>query len=159
MLQYHTAQGVPGLLYTIDRLKFLKFERIPISIIRWNINSYLSFSLHGNNLRRCRNAPDPDGTGLIILEHYNDVIMSAMVSQITSRTIVYPSVYLGVDQNKHQSSASLVFVKGIHHWPVNSPHKGPVTRKMLPFDDIIMISQNPVRLPHGQDWAHPQGNV
>ena len=40
---------------------------------------------------------------------------------------------------KHQSSASLVFVWGIHRWPVNSPHKGPVTRKMLPFDDVIMI--------------------
>ena len=24
-------------------------------------------------------------------------------------------------------------------WPVNSPHKGPVTWKMFPFDDVIMI--------------------
>ena len=39
---------------------------------------------------------------------------------------------------KHQSSASLVFVRGIHRWPVNSPHKGPVTRKMFPFDDVII---------------------
>ena len=31
------------------------------------------------------------------------------------------------------------FVLGIHRWPVNSPHKGPVTRKMFPFDDVIMI--------------------
>ena len=30
------------------------------------------------------------------------------------------------------------FVRGIHRWPVNSPHKGPVTRKMFPFDDIFM---------------------
>ena len=29
-------------------------------------------------------------------------------------------------------------VRGIHRWPVNSPHKGPVTRKMFPFDDVIM---------------------
>ena len=27
---------------------------------------------------------------------------------------------------------------GIHRWPVNSPHKGPVTRKRFPFDDVIM---------------------
>ena len=40
----------------------------------------------------------------------------------------------GADQRKHQSSASLAFVR----WPVNSPHKGPVTRKMFPFDDVIM---------------------
>ena len=35
----------------------------------------------------------------------------------------------GTDQTKHQSSASLAFVRGIHRSPVNSPHKWPVTRK------------------------------
>ena len=40
---------------------------------------------------------------------------------------------------KHQSSASLAFVRGIHRGPVNSPHKWPATRKMFPFDDVIMI--------------------
>ena len=69
--------------------------------------------------------------------HYNDVIMIAMASQITSLTIVYPSVYSGANQRKHQSSASLAFVQGIHRW-VKSPHKGPVTRKMFSFDDVIM---------------------
>ena len=64
--------------------------------------------------------------------------MSTMASQITSLTIVYASVYSGTDQRKHQSSASLAFVRGIHRGPVNSPHKGPVTRKMFPFDDVIM---------------------
>ena len=70
--------------------------------------------------------------------HYSDVIMSAMVSQNTSLTIFYSTVYSVVDQRKHQSSASLAFVRGIHLWPVNSPHKGPVTRKMFTFDDVIM---------------------
>ena len=70
--------------------------------------------------------------------HYSDVIMGTMASQITSRTIVCSTVYLGTDQRKHQSSASLAFVRGIHQWLVNSPHKGPVTRKMFPFDDVIM---------------------
>ena len=74
--------------------------------------------------------------------HYNDVIMSTIASQITSLTIVYSTVYLGADQRKHQSSASLAFVRGIHRGPVNSPHKGPVTRKMLPFDDVIMCCFN-----------------
>ena len=46
--------------------------------------------------------------------------------------------YSDADQWKHQSSASLAFVRGIHRWPVNSPHKWPVTRKMFPFDDVIM---------------------
>ena len=70
--------------------------------------------------------------------HYSDVIMGAMASQITSLTIVYLTVYSGADQRKHQSSASLAFVRGIKRWPVNSPHKGPVTRKMFPFDDVII---------------------
>ena len=71
--------------------------------------------------------------------HYNDVIMSAMAPQITSLTIVYSTVYSGTGQRKYQSSASLASVRGIHRWPVNSLHKGPVTRKMLPFDDVIMV--------------------
>ena len=75
--------------------------------------------------------------------HYCDVIMSAMASQITSVSIVYTTVCSGADQRKHQSSALLAFVRGIHRWPVNSPHKGPVTRKMFPFDDVIMLSREP----------------
>ena len=71
--------------------------------------------------------------------HYDDVIMSAIASQITSLTIVYSTVYPGADQSKHQSSASLAFVWGIHRGPVNSPHKWPVTRKRFSFDDVIMI--------------------
>ena len=79
-----------------------------------------------------------------VLKHYDDVIMTTMASQITSLTIVYLIVYSGTDQIKHQSSASLAFVWGIHRGPVNSPHKGPVTRKMFPFDDVIM--EHPARL-------------
>ena len=70
--------------------------------------------------------------------HYSDVIMGTMASQITSLTIVYSTVCSGEDQRKHQSSASLGFVRGIHRWPVNFPHKWPVTQKMFPFDDVIM---------------------
>ena len=75
-------------------------------------------------------------------KHYGDVIMRVMASQITSLTIVCPNVYSGADQRKHQSSASLAFVRGIHRWPVNSPHKEPVMRKMFPFDDIIIFTQH-----------------
>ena len=70
--------------------------------------------------------------------HYSDVIMSTMLSQITGVSIVCSTVCSGADQRKHQSSASLAFVRGIHRWPMNSPHKGPVTRKIFPFDDVIM---------------------
>ena len=65
--------------------------------------------------------------------------MGTMASQITSLTIVYSTVYSDADQRKYQSSTSLAFVRGIHRRPVNSPHKWPVTRKMFPFDDVIMF--------------------
>ena len=71
------------------------------------------------------------GVDQIFCEHYSDVIMGTIASQITSFTIVYSTVYSDADQRKHQSSASLAFVRGIHRGPVNSPHKWPVTRKMM----------------------------
>ena len=70
---------------------------------------------------------------------YNDVIMNARASQSTGVSVFYSTVCSGADLRKHQSSASLDFVRRIHRWPVNSPHKWPVTWKMLPFDDVIMI--------------------
>ena len=72
-------------------------------------------------------------------DHYDDVIMTMLASQITSLTVVYSIVYSGVNQRKHQSSASLAFVREIHRGPVNFPHKWPITRKMFPFHDVIMI--------------------
>ena len=63
--------------------------------------------------------------------------MGAMAFEITSLTIVYSTVYSGVDPSKYQGPALLAFVRGVHRWPVNSPHKGPVTQKMFSFDDII----------------------
>ena len=64
--------------------------------------------------------------------------MSGMASEITGVSIVCSTVDSCVDQRKHQSSASLAFARGIRRWPMNSPHKRPETRKMFPFDDVIM---------------------
>ena len=73
--------------------------------------------------------------------HYSDFIMGAIASQTTRLTIVNSTVYSGADQRRHQSSASLAFARWIHRWPVNSPHKWPVTRKMFPFDDVNNLGQ------------------
>ena len=76
---------------------------------------------------------------IVLLIYYNDVIMGTTASQITSLALVYLAVYSGADKKKtHQSSASLAFVRGIHRGPVNSIHKWPVMRKMVPFDGVIM---------------------
>ena len=66
-----------------------------------------------------------------ILTHYSDIIISMLASQITSILLVQSTVFSGADQRKHQSSASLAFVRVIHWLPVNSLHKGPVTQKMF----------------------------
>ena len=90
--------------------------------------------------------------------HYCDVIMSAMASQITDVSFVYSTVCSGADQSKHQSSASLVFVRGIHRWPMTSPHKGPVTRKMFPFDvktwyqDVMIRMTKSDCLDNNNNW-------
>ena len=95
------------------------------------------------------------------LWHYSDVIMGMMASQITSLTIIYSTVYSGADQRKHQSSASLAFVRRIYRWPMNSPHKRPVTPKMLPLDDVIMVSANgcSIRQNHSNSFEPVLANL
>ena len=116
---------VPGVEWNILKM----FPIIPCikSHLRWQFheNQFSRFSVL-EQIKHCR--------------HHNDDIISAMGSQITSLTIVYSTVYSGADQRKHQSSASLAFVRVIHRSPVNSPHKGPVTRMIFPFDDVTMHS-------------------
>ena len=75
----------------------------------------------------------------ICTAHYSDVMIGAMASQTTGVSIVYAIVCSDADQRKHQSSASLALVGGNHQLPMNSPHKGPVTRRIFPFDNVIMI--------------------
>ena len=70
-----------------------------------------------------------------LVNHYSDVVMGEIASQITCVSIVHSTFCSGADQRKYQSSASLAYVRGIHRWPVKSPHKGPVMRKMFPFDE------------------------
>ena len=77
----------------------------------------------------------------VYFNRYSDVKMGAMASQITGLTIFYSAVYSGADQRKHQTSTSLAFVRGIHRWPVTSPHKWPAMRKIFPFDDVIMVQR------------------
>ena len=85
------------------------------------------------------------------LSPYGDVIMAAVASEITSLTIVYSTVYSDAGQ-RHNLSASLAFVRGIHRGPVNSPPKWPVTRKMFSFDDVIMCLRNDAEWNLG--WLH-----
>ena len=77
--------------------------------------------------------------------------MGARASQIASLTVVYSTVYTGADQRKHQSPASLAFVRGIHRWRMNSPYKWSATRKMFPFDDVIMLVNYISLSPYGSD--------
>ena len=77
-------------------------------------------------------------------QHYNNVIVGALASQIICVSIVYSTVCSGEDQRKHRSFRSLAFVMEIHRWPVKSPHKGPVSQKMFPFDNVILSFLNSI---------------
>ena len=67
----------------------------------------------------------------------------------------------GVNQRKLQGSASMAFVSGIHRWPVKSPHKGPVTPKMFPFDDVIMqlVSMAKLEIFSITRWLHAMKTI
>ena len=107
-------------------------------------NRYQSKSTYGHITAVMTKWRNRTNAGVSTVFHQNDVIMGAIESQITSLTIVYSTVCSDVDERKHQTSASLAFVWGIHRWPVNSRHKWPVTRKMFPFDDVIIIWYNAI---------------
>ena len=112
---------------------FSRSNSIFMRLIRMLCDYMIWSAKHWRDVSGCCSA-----YSLASASHYSDVIMGAMASQITSLTIVYSSIYSGADQRKHQSSASVAFVRGIHRWPVNSLHKRPVTRKIFPFYDVIM---------------------
>ena len=76
------------------------------------------------------------------LLHYINVIMTTMASQITSLTVVYSTVYSDTDQRKHQSSASLAFVWGIHQDRWIPRTKGQLRGKCFPFDGGIELEEH-----------------
>ena len=69
--------------------------------------------------------------------HYNDVIMSAMASQITSLTIVYSTVYSWHRSNEAPKLRVTYLCEGNSPVIGEFPHKGPASQRMLPFDDGI----------------------
>ena len=131
LLIWHLRTNFSEILIEIGTFSYTKMH-LKMSSGKWR-----PFCLGLNVLTRSQ----PYNKKLVAMKtcmHYDDVIMTMLASQITSLTVVYSIVYSGVNQRKHQSSASLAFVREIHRGPVNFPHKWPVTRKMFPFDDVIM---------------------
>ena len=139
--QYHIHLNEYYMKYAAHSVLILGFYNIlPIFQCKCNVMCCKGYCCG----TRCRGAPffftnrDLPKVDLGQRWHYSAVIMSTITSQITIVSSVWSTVCSGPDQRKHQSSASLAFVRDIHWWPVNSPHKWPVTRKMSPFDNIIM---------------------
>ena len=79
--------------------------------------------------------------------------MSAMASKKspTSRLFAQPFLQAQIKENI-KALRHWLFVREIHRWPVDSPHKWPVTRKMFPFDDVIMDTEM-------QMWPSLAGSV
>ena len=82
-------------------------------------------------------------TTMSFLILWSDTRNNAVItSEITGVSIVYSTVCSGAGQRIYQSSASLGIVREFHPWPVNSPHTGPITRKLFPFDVAILDAGN-----------------
>ena len=98
-------------------LLLLPFDRTWAYILSMNEHDHIQFdtTLH---IRSSLIGEDVAQPYIENRPHYSDAIMGAIASQITSLTIVYSTVYSDADQIKHQSS--------------------PVSRKMFPFDDVMM---------------------
>ena len=128
---------------TVTQQKNIQGRHLFGGIAEWSQTRVIRLRLHIKQAQRVGLSPDHNSHGVVVknLEYSNDVMMSAIASQNTSLPIVNAAVYSGTDERKHQSSASLAFVRGIHRWPVNSPHKWPVTRKMFPFNDVIINNE------------------
>ena len=136
-IRYSIFEG-PGRIYTIIRyiihlsfentLCLIKFIRHWTSLIMLFCTKWVGVQFEYG----CQPRENHSGEYWLLKVHYNDVIIGAITFQITGVSIVSPNVCSGADQRTHQCSASLVFVRGIHRWPVNFPHNGPVTQKMFP---------------------------
>ena len=71
------------------------------------------------------------------LTHVFTKLMSSITSQFTGKSTVCSTICLGEHGGKHQSPRYWPCASGIHQWPMGSPHKGPVTRKAFPYDDVL----------------------
>ena len=127
-------------LNTVEcRYKAVQYNRISHTALQQprqnkHRNSYSQKTPHMSPWCVCcedlgENWPHYNGTG-----HHN----TSLDTTLQWRHNVCSTFCSGANQREHQSSASLASVRGIHRWPLNSPHKGPVTRKMFPFDDVIV---------------------
>ena len=138
---------------SLSRLPLGEFSVLSIGM-GWNktyktkLDSYFMGHSSPNHIHGFQNNTKL-GTYLLRPFHYNDVIMGAIASQ-SPASWLFTQPFIQEDQRKHQSSASLDLVHGIHRWPMNSPHKWPVTRKTSPFHDVIMLSESPTKLPIGE---------
>ena len=111
LLRCHSRQMRLQVAGVVVNGKWIKQSNI-LNIISYNVNGHIKSCLIWMIFKDLRAVLW--GMMLQYVIHYDDVIMSAIASQITSLTIVYSTVYSGADQRKHQSSASLAFVCGIH---------------------------------------------
>ena len=140
-MQWILLKSDYGLLRQLVREKNTNIESM-MHIIEW-VQCFIHYVVMHRTTKFSSNRCDV-GSAIMQLPrrlsnlYYSNVTMSAMAAPITGVSVVCTTVCSGADQRKHQSSASLAFVRGINRWPVNSPHKGPVTGKMFLFDDVIM---------------------
>ena len=121
----------------------IKTEQLSFTKFHWRLSSVTLTSCRSMEFTREK--------------HYSDAITSVIASQITGVSNVYSALCSVADLRKFQSFESLTFVRGIHRWPMNSPHKGPVTPKMFAFDDVIMLNLVITHILQHHTWGREWG--
>ena len=137
-------------MFCYDLLWFVNF---PISsrftsMALWPVRLYIH-GMIGVNLARIYNKTMKNRTSTYHGDlpycseylHHSSVIMSMVVAQITGVSIVCSNVYSATSK-KISKLGIIGLCEGIHRWPVDSAHKGVITRKMFPFDDVILVPSN-----------------
>ena len=104
----------------------------PLLVIIIACHLFSTQPLPGPMLACCLDSWEP-----ISMKHYRDVIMSAIASQTTGFSVVSSTVY-----SKKTSTFRVTGLCEGNPPVVHSPHKGPVTRKMFSFDDVIMLTKD-----------------
>ena len=119
---------------TLKAHKLAIVSKISFRILNFNTSHniwiLLSISIYSGNIKPI------SALFSLLYDNFHDCTFQSVLSRLYDWT---RCVYTGTDQRKYQSSASLAFVRGNHRWLVNSPYKGPVTRKMFPFDNVFII--------------------
>ena len=90
--------------------------------------------------------------------HHSDVTMSDGVPNHQCPDCLFNRLFGRRSNKSSKLRVTALVVRRIHRWPVDSPHKGLVTRKMFLFYDVMVTLTWTFNEPISS-WSHLNGNL